>query len=83
MKNNFYPNGNHNAHCMRTEHEDFGVVRPAAADPFCSYQDHAKLDFASVATDAPAGSQSPSLPPLCHLMGANNGQPTAAAANVN
>ena len=38
---------------MPTEHEDFGVVRPAAADPFCSYQDHAKLDFASVATDAP------------------------------
>ena len=29
MKKNFYPNGNQNAHCMPTEHGDFGVVRPS------------------------------------------------------
>ena len=36
------------ARCMPTD-----WVRGLPADPFCSYQDHAKLDFASVATDAP------------------------------
>ena len=62
-----------------------GLCRPAAAaaDPFCSYQDHAKLDLGSVATDASFARSASLLPPslspslaLCHLMGANNWQPT-------